>query len=78
MATPALIVVITVAVLTVVVLAGTILSLLQQVKTLTKTLNTMRSDLEPALEKLQADTAIAQAELERINEAASELSAREG
>lgn len=77
MATPALIVVVAVAFATVLALTFTVVALMQHVRMLSQTLTEMRSDLQPALEQLQADAAVAQAELERISQAASELSAPE-
>lgn len=73
MATPALIVVITVALVTLGTLALTILFLVGQLKVLAATVRQLREDLDPALERLSQDAAITRTELERIGQATSEL-----
>lgn len=71
MATPALIVVISVALLTLVVLALTIAVLIGHLKRLTASLSQMRSDLEPSLASLAADAEVTRAELERVSDSVS-------
>lgn len=68
-ATPALIVVISVALLTLVVLALTIAVLVGHLKRLSGTLTQMRTDLEPSLAALAADAEVTRAELERVSDA---------
>lgn len=75
MATPALIVVVTVALLTLVALGVTVLVLLQHVRALMGAVRSMRDELSPALEQLSRDTQITQRELQRVSESASELRA---
>lgn len=71
MATPALIVVISIALLTLVVLALTIAVLIGHLKRLTASLTQMRSDLEPSLASLAADAEVTRAELERVSDSVS-------
>lgn len=71
MATPALIVVISVALLTLVVLALTIAVLVGHLKRLSATLTQMRADLEPSLASLAADAEVTRAELERVSDSVS-------
>ena len=73
MATPAVIVVVSVALLTLLALGVTVLVLLQHVKGLTGTVRTMQEELEPALERLSHKTAITQQELERVSDSAARL-----
>jgi hypothetical protein len=73
-ATPALIVVISVALLTLVALAITVLLLLGHLRKLTGTLSRMRQDLDPSLTALNADAEVTRAELERVSSAAAQLS----
>lgn len=67
MATPALIVVITVALLSLVVLALTVAVLVGHLKRLSATLSTLKADLEPSLASLAADAEVTRAELERVS-----------
>lgn len=79
MATPALIVVISVALLTLVALGTTVVVLLGHLRRLTATLSRMQSDLEPSLASLATDAEVTRAELERVSDAAARLSdARDG
>ncbi|MBW3620899.1 MAG: hypothetical protein KY461_11685 [Actinobacteria bacterium] len=71
MATPALIVVISVALLTLVVLALTIAVLVGHLKRLSATITQMKSDLEPSLSALAADAEVTRVELERVSDAMS-------
>jgi hypothetical protein len=70
-ATPALIVVLSVALLTLVALGLTVLSLLRHLKGLTATLSRMRDELQPSLSALAADAEVTRAELERVSETAA-------
>lgn len=76
MATPALIVVVTVALATLLALGLTVLYLLQHLKRLTQTLRGMQEQLDPTLRQLDHDTAITSAELSRVAEAAERLGDR--
>ncbi|MBW3658944.1 MAG: hypothetical protein KY457_09920 [Actinobacteria bacterium] len=69
MATPALIVVISVALLTLVVLASTIAVLVGHLRRLSATLSQMKQELEPSLSSLAADAEVTRAELERVSDA---------
>ena len=73
MALPALIVVITVAVVTLLVLGGTVLMLLARLRELAGTVTELRDDLQPGLADLRAATEVARIELERVSDAASDL-----
>lgn len=73
MALPAVIVVITVAVVTLLVLGGTVLMLLARLRELAGTVTELRDDLQPGLVDLRAATEVARAELERVSDAASDL-----
>lgn len=75
MATPAVIVVVSVALLSLLALGAVVLLLLQQVKGLTGTIRKMQDELEPALEKLSRDTEVTQHELQRVSESAAQLQA---
>ena len=68
MATPALIVVISVALLTLVLLALTVAVLVGHLKRLSATLSQMKNDLEPSLASLAADAEVTRAELERVSD----------
>ena len=68
MATPALIVVISVALLTLVVLALTVAVLVGHLKRLSATVSQMKQDLEPSLSSLAADAEVTRAELERVSD----------
>jgi hypothetical protein len=72
-ALPAVIVVITVAVLTLLILGGTVLMLLARLRELAGTVTELRDDLQPGLESLRAASEVARGELERVSEAASDL-----
>lgn len=73
MATPALIVVVTVALATLVVLGVTIVYLLQHLKRLTATLRGLQEQLDPTLQQLGRDAEITSAELGRVSAAAERL-----
>jgi hypothetical protein len=72
-ALPAVIVVITVAVVTLLVLGGTVLMLLARLRELAGTVTELRDDLQPGLVDLRAATEVARTELERVSDAASDL-----
>lgn len=74
MATPALIVVVTVALLTLVALGFTILVLVRHLRGLSTTLTQMQDDLAPTLDRLAADAEVTRAELERVSESTARLS----
>lgn len=76
MATPALIVVVTVALATLVALGLTIVYLLQHLKRLTGTLRGLQEQLDPTLRQLSRDAEITSAELARVSEAAERLGER--
>lgn len=76
MATPALVVVITVALATLLALGLTIVYLLQHLKRLTLTLRGMQEELDPTLRQLNHDTQVTSAELSRVAEAAERLGDR--
>ena len=78
MAAPAVIVVVTVALATVVALGLTVVYLLRHLRTLTTTLGEMRDQLEPTLTQLSADAEVTQAELARVSEAAERLGSHDG
>lgn len=71
MATPALVVVLSVALLTLLALGLTVLALLKHVRGLTTTVARMRTDLEPTLAALAADAEVTRAELERVSQTAA-------
>lgn len=75
MATPALIVVVSVALLTLLALTATVLVLLAHLRRLGATLARMRTELEPTLESLGADAEVTRAELDRVADAATRLTA---
>lgn len=72
-ALPAVIVVITVAVLTLLILGATVLMLLARLRELAGTVTELRDDLQPGLESLRAASEVARDELERVSDAASDL-----
>lgn len=73
MATPAVIVVISVAVLTILVLGATVLMLLARLRELAGTVTELRDDLQPGLASLREATEVARLELERVSDAAGDL-----
>lgn len=73
MATPAVVVVVTVALLSLLALGLTVIALLRHLKGLAATLRGVQEQLAPALEQLSEDTAVTQAELARVSEAAERL-----
>lgn len=73
MATPAIIVVVTVALVCLVVLAVTVLFLVSQVQVLTKNLKELQSSLEPTLNDLSAETQEVQRRLERVSTEAARI-----
>lgn len=73
MATPAVIVVVTIAVLTLLVLGGTVLMLLARLRELAGTVTELRDDLQPSLASLKDAAEVARTELERVSDAASDL-----
>lgn len=77
MATPALIVVITIALVSVAALTLAVVVLLGQLKRLTATVADLQIRLEPALDRLSRDAEVTQRELERISAAAARLQDRE-
>lgn len=78
MATPALLVVVTVALLTLLALGLTIVHLLRHLRRLTGTLRSLQERVDPQLEQLGRDAGVTQAELARVAEAAERLSERDG
>lgn len=76
MATPALLVVVTVALATLLALGLTVVYLLRHLKRLTLTLRSMQEQLDPTLRQLNHDTAVTSAELARVAEAAERLGDR--
>lgn len=64
---------ITVALLTLVALGLTVVFLLGHLKRLTATLTRVADQLQPTLEELSRDTAVTQAELQRVADAAQRL-----
>lgn len=72
-ALPAVIVVITVAVVTLLVLGGTVLMLLARLRELAGTVAELRDDLQPGLVRLREATEVARGELERVSDAAGDL-----
>lgn len=70
---PAWIVVITVLVLTTFAMVAVIAMLVTHLRELATTVASIRDDLRPRLEALQEQTAVTQAELERVREASDEL-----
>lgn len=73
MATPAVIVVITVALATLLALGLTVVYLLRHLKRLTATLRTMQQQLDPTLQQLSRDAEVTSAELSRVSAAAERL-----
>lgn len=73
MATPALIVVVSVALLSLLALGLTVLTLLRHLRGLTATLAQVQQDLEPSLTALAADADVTRAELERVAAATDAL-----
>jgi hypothetical protein len=69
-ATPAVIVVVSVALLTLLALGLVVVVLLSHLHRLTATLGRLRDELDPALEALTADAEVTRAELERVSRAA--------
>jgi hypothetical protein len=78
LATPALVVVITVALVTLVALGLTLVYLLHHLRSLTGSLTRMQDRLQPTLERLADDAAVTQAELERVSAAAERLGRHDG
>lgn len=76
MATPAVIVVVTVALATLVALGLTIVYLLQHLRTMTATLRDLQDRLDPTLQQLSRDAEITSAELARVSQAAGQLGDR--
>lgn len=76
MAMPALIVVVTVALATLVALGLTVVYLLRHLKRLTVTLRGMQEQLDPTLRQLSQDAEVTSAELSRVAEAAERLGDR--
>ncbi|MDX1620039.1 MAG: hypothetical protein R3320_03555 [Nitriliruptorales bacterium] len=74
MATPALVVLVTVGAVSVGAIAVAVIFLLQHLKSLAATLRDVNEELQPALEQLAKDAAVTQRELERVSEAAARLS----
>ena len=72
-ATPAVIVVVTVALATLLALGLTVVYLLRHLKRLTVTLKGMQEQLDPTLQRLSRDAEITSAELARVAEAAERL-----
>lgn len=64
------------AVITLVVLGLVVLALVRRVKELAASVRAIQDELEPALTELNRETAIAQRELERLADAASETGIR--
>jgi L-aminopeptidase/D-esterase-like protein len=78
-ATPAVIVVVSVALLTLVALGATVAALLAHLRRLSTTLGRMREELDPTLQALAADAEVTRAELERVSDAAARIpDSREG
>ena len=69
------IVVATIAVASVLGVVATIVVVSTHLKHLAGTLSTVREEVEPELERLRAATEVARDELERVGDAADELSA---
>ncbi|MFP5308527.1 MAG: hypothetical protein ACLGIR_02995 [Actinomycetes bacterium] len=76
MATPAIVVVVTVAITSLAALAITLAVLLGHLKRLTATLKEMQQGLAPSLSKLSDDAAVTQRELARVSDAAERLRAQ--
>ncbi len=74
MATPVLVVVITVAVLTVIIVAVMTLFMVQSIKRLKASVSELQEQVLPSVERLQAETAVVQRQLEQVSEAAQEIS----
>lgn len=68
-----LIVVAAFVLITLVVLGLVVLALVRRVKHLARSVRSIQDELEPALSELSRETAIAQRELERLADAASEV-----
>lgn len=73
MSTPTIVVLVTVAVVSVVALGVTLLALGQYLRGLTTTLERLRDELDPVLTQLSEDAEVTARELERVSEAADEL-----
>lgn len=78
MATPAAIVVVTIAITTLAALAMGLVLLLRHLQGLLATLRSVQQDLEPTLTALRADVEVTQRELERVSEAAAQLGSAPG
>lgn len=76
MATPALIVVITVAVTTLVALAVVVLLLVRRVRELASSLRQVQQELEPGLETLSREASVIQDELQRLSEQTQQVTRR--
>lgn len=74
MATPALVILVTIAAVSVGAIAVAVIFLLQHLKSLAATLRRLQDELQPALEQLARDAEVTQRELERVSDAASRLS----
>lgn len=64
------------ALVTLVVLGFVVLTLVRRVKQLAASVRAIQDELEPALTELSRETAVAQRELERLADAASETRGR--
>lgn len=73
MATPALVVLVTVGAVSVGAIAVAVIFLLQHLKSLAATLRDVNEELQPALQQLAKDAEVTQRELERVSESASRL-----
>ncbi|MDX1657336.1 MAG: DUF948 domain-containing protein [Nitriliruptorales bacterium] len=73
MAVPALVVLVTVGVVSLGAIAVAVIFLLQHLKSLAETLREVNEELQPALEQLARDTEVTRRELERVSESASQL-----
>jgi predicted PurR-regulated permease PerM len=72
-ATPAIIVVVSIAVLTIFALGLTLVYLLTHLRRLTSNLRQMQTTLQPTLQSLARDTEVTRRELERVSQAAAQL-----
>lgn len=73
MATPAIIVVVTVALVSLVVLAVAVLFVVTQVQTLSASLKDLKESLDPTLSDLTAETEEVQRRLEQVSTAAAKI-----
>lgn len=73
LATPAVIVVVTVALLTLVALGLMVLAMMRHLRGLSATLARMQNDLGPTLDRLAADAEVTRTELERVSDRAARL-----